>query len=440
MNRKLASLVIFLLCTAFSGNVGAIEQSMMGKVDIHGFITQGYLWTDENNFMADTEGNGTFQYNEAGINFASDVTERLRMGVQFIARDLGKVGNKEVTIDWAVADYSVTDWMNLRAGKIKLSHGLYNFERDVDMLRTFVFLPQSVYTEGWRDSVNAVNGMGAYGYVPVGFVGNLTYHADMGNTIVKNNGGEMRQLEDQVPKALGLKVIDADTGSTFGGQLALDTLFGIDGLKIAGSAFSFEMDSTCEVIDGSGVPLYDSSGNAVGQYRNKESRVFNLKLQSSTGSLEFARGNMVFAAEYMNNAYKLKLPLSTRVYPLNGGVMKRDFDAVGYYASLTYRFTDWLELGTYYSEYYRDKDDKDGNKAALSSLVPADQKYAMWLKDLCVTARFDITPNWIFKMEGHMMDGAAFLYSTDDNINPTTGNTDYEQDWYMFAGKVSYSF
>ncbi len=436
MNRKLATLMVLLLGMALSGNVGAIELSQTGKVDIHGFITQGYLMSDENNFLADTEGNGTFQYNEAGVNFASDVSERLRLGVQFIARDLGKAGNKEVTIDWAVADYSVADWLNVRAGKCKISHGLYNYERDVDMLRTFVFLPQSVYTEGWRDSVNALNSVGAYGYVPMGFAGNLTYHLDLGNSGIKVDGGEVRQLEDTMPKALGLEVTEVDTGTTFGSQLAWDTIFGIDGLRVAAGGFNFEMDATSDIYDGTGVPLYDSYGNQSGTFKNKESQVFNMKLLSTTGSLEYARGNFIFAAEYMNNNYEMKLPTTV------AGTIHKKFDAIGYYASMAYRFTDWLELGTYYSEYYRDKDDKDGKKAVQGgamALLPAGQEHAMWLKDLCLTARFDITPNWIFKMEGHMMDGAALMYTSDNNTN-AAGAADYEKDWFLFAGKVSYSF
>jgi hypothetical protein len=140
--------------------------------------------------------------------------------------------------------------------------------------------------------------------------------------------------------------------------------------------------------------------------------------------------------------------VSTLVKP--SGVVKRKLDAIGYYGSLTYRFTDWLELGTYYSEYYRDKDDKDGKKAVQPSadgspaLLPAGQEHAMWLKDLCLSARFDITPNWIFKVEGHMMDGGALMYSTDDNTvrNPATGQyeSNYEQDWFLMAAKISYSF
>ncbi len=73
MKRKLATLMMLLLGMAFSGNAGAVELGQ-GKVDIHGFITQGYLVTDENNFMADTEGNGSFQYSEAGVTFSQGGT------------------------------------------------------------------------------------------------------------------------------------------------------------------------------------------------------------------------------------------------------------------------------------------------------------------------------------------------------------------------------
>ena len=112
------------------------------------------------------------------------------------------------------------------------------------------------------------------------------------------------------------------------------------------------------------------------------------------------------------------------------------FKTLGWYSSLTYRFTDWLELGTYYSEYYSDEDDKDGKDHEDAGTGPAHEQY---LKDLCLTARFDISANWILKVEGHQMEGASLLYRTDDNADEY-GNADYEKDWHMGAVKLTYSF
>ncbi|MBU1170748.1 MAG: hypothetical protein KKD44_14400 [Proteobacteria bacterium] len=438
MNRRLATLIIFMLGMAFSSSVQALELNETGKVDIHGFITQGYLFSDDNNFMADTEGNGSTQFNEIGINFSSDVSERLRMGVQFIARDLGKMGNQAVTIDWAVADYSFYDWLNLRAGKIKFPHGLYNTARDVDMLRTFIFLPQSVYTEGWRDSLNAGSGAGFYGYVPVGIVGSLTYIAFGGNAGMKDDGGEARLLEDQVPKELQLNVLAMDTKRTWGSQLILDSAFSIDGLKLLGGYWGHEFTADCSVINGTGSPLFDATNTLVGSKMDTETRVFDIKIRSTTAALEYSWGNLIFATEYMQNNYRLKLPLSTRVLP--SGMINKDFDALAYYGSLTYRFTDWFELGAYYSEYFANKDDKDGAESVAEGTVKAGQEHVKWLKDSCVALRFDLTPNWILKLETHYVDGAALMYSDDGNIAADGVTTTYERYWMLYGAKLSYSF
>lgn len=32
-----------------------------------------------------------------------------------------------------------------------------------------------------------------------------------------------------------------------------------------------------------------------------------------------------------------------------------------------------------------------------------------YLKDICLSNRFDITGNWVFKLEGHLMDGSALM-------------------------------
>ena len=70
---------------------------------INGFIAQGYLQTDRNNFHTDTE-QGTFQFNEMGIKFSSAVSDHLFLGMQFFARDLGNLGNDEIVIDYEVRD------------------------------------------------------------------------------------------------------------------------------------------------------------------------------------------------------------------------------------------------------------------------------------------------------------------------------------------------
>ena len=59
------------------------------------------------------------------------------------------------------------DQLGFRAGRIKLPYGLYNQSRDVDMARTSVLLPQSVYSEVDRELLIAYEGVGLYGNVTI---------------------------------------------------------------------------------------------------------------------------------------------------------------------------------------------------------------------------------------------------------------------------------
>ena len=105
--------------TLFFGNIQAEASS---DVDIHGFISQGYLKSENNTlWFTDTE-DGTFQFNEMGINFMTNVSDGLQLGMQFFARDLGELGNDEIVVDWAYADYFYRKWLGIRAGKIKIHH------------------------------------------------------------------------------------------------------------------------------------------------------------------------------------------------------------------------------------------------------------------------------------------------------------------------------
>ena len=58
--------------------------------------------------------------------------------------------------------------------------------------------------------------------------------------------------------------------------------------------------------------------------------------------------------------------------------------------------------------------------------------YQAWLEDYALSLRFDINEYWVAKIEGHLLDGAALCLALD--------NDDFEDHWYMFAAKLSFSF
>jgi hypothetical protein len=168
-----------------------------------------------------------------------------------------------------------------------------------------------------------------------------------------------------------------------------------------------------------------------------------------TGSMEYAIGDLVISGEYSRNKYDfwaggdvfeaMKSSSNPILKTIADRTSHKELETEGYYGSVSYRFTDWLEVGTYYSVYYADRDDKDGdlNETEDNRITAGYQDHDAWLKDLCLSFRFDINQNWVFKLEGHKMDGAAILMK---EINYVGDKLQTEDDWYLGAAKLTFSF
>src|SRR6195256_983148 len=155
----------------------AAELSLVGQLpslDVHGFISQGFLLTSANDYLAESS-RGSFEFSEVGLNFTLPATDRLTLGVQIFSRKLGRLGDHRATFDWSYLDYHWRDWLGIRAGRVKLPFGLYNDISDVDSARTAVLLPQSIYPAQNRDFLLAQTGVEVYGYRDLGRAGGLDY-------------------------------------------------------------------------------------------------------------------------------------------------------------------------------------------------------------------------------------------------------------------------
>lgn len=402
---------LFIIVFGFLGNVSQAYD--LGVVDIHGFISQGYLKSDENNYLGKSK-DGTFEFNELGLNFSTRLSAKLRVGLQLFARDLGDLGNDEVTIDWAFADYKYQDWLGLRVGKLKVPFGLYWETRDMDMLRTCIILPTSIYMENYRETISSMKGLGIYGDIPAGPAGSLNYSGQVGVWNMDTNGGVTKAYED-------LKMISVDDyklKTSYFAALAWEIPFG---LKIKGSLYDTAFDIQGETGD----------NEFYGGF--KSSLVQKSKVTAHLLSVEYTWGNLILATEYaiFQQEYLTEMP----GLPDNQATQ----DTESYYVSAAYRFTDWFELGTYYSVFYPNTDNKDGEKNAEykqyqwdGTLLP---KYSQWTKDFALSTRFDVTESWIVKLEGHIMNGTNGIM-VSDNIP----YSDVKEDWFLFAAKVSYSF
>jgi hypothetical protein len=381
--------MIFLLITivsAISGNALALD---MNQVKIHGFVSQGYLKSDNNDYyFADTK-DGTFQFNELGINFMSDLSDQLKIGIQFLSKDLGRFGNNEVRIDWAYGDYRLRNWLGFRAGKIKLATGLYNEFRDVDAARACIFLPHSIYNEAYTDSSVAMTGVALYGMLPAGF----EYQVQFGKWEIPADGA----ITTTVANGFKIPINDVKT-ETVDDTVNFHLLWSppqVSGLKVVGT---YLKGLKWDIITPKATLNYD-----VSQY---------------VASVEYSRNNLTLSAEYCRAYSKAN----------RGEIITSDLTKEMYYGMASYRFTDWFETGIYYSVSYRSKDDRDGELLAKTGAL----KETAWLKDYALFTRFDINQNWIMKLEAHHIDGLNQLLDVTSK--------DLSDKGFLFAVKTTFSF
>ncbi len=400
---------IFVLLIFFACN--SVVSGDEGDVEIHGFISQGYLKSsDYEYFLADTD-DGTFEFNEIGINFGTDLTDNLRLGMQFMAKDLGTIGNDEITIDWAFADYRYRNWLGLRVGKIKKPGGIYNQSRDIDAARTCILLPSGIYEEKYREAVLASKGASIYGTLP----GSIDYFGTFGIMNIPSDGGIVQSIEQALP----MRLSSIDTDPAFNGEIYWNTP--LEGFRLGYTygEYMFVCNVSEVYVDAATAAMLEAAqglppGSMPPGYYPPflpSQAQFDVDVKVNILSVQYAYGDFVITSE-----------ARTAAFVWSSGM---EYDDERYYVMASYRLTDWFEPGFYYSIWYNDKEDKDDETS--------------YIKDFALCTRFDINDSWIVKLEGHMMDG---LFSTNYNELESYINdpTSLDPGWYLFAAKLSYSF
>lgn len=424
MHFQLRLTVLIGIAFAFFAATNPVDLHALdapGGIAIHGFISQGYLWTSDNNFVADTE-DGTFEFNEFGINFNKNLSDNLKLGIQFLSRDFGDAGNNEVKVDWAYADYRWKNWLGFQAGIIRPSIGLFNEIRDLDALRTYIFLPQSVYDKNYWDRYSNLKGGGVYGDVDAGGGGAFYYRFLAGTyDLDEENGDSSILLESN-----GLGNIQSSDVDIFY-NACLEWQAPLEGLRLRAT---WQYSSSGEVTGQStlppelGLPFLVNTTATFDQF------------MTTVLSAEYVWENLTVIAEYTQIEIEMNTT-STLIPPLDPlppelalalAPTRLDQTSEGYYLGASYRFNDWFELGGYYSAYYPDKDDKDGDRFEGNL-----GDFNAWLNQFTLSLRFDINDNWIVKLEGHAVNGAA-------NVLVIENPDGFEEDWYLFAAKTTFSF
>jgi len=377
MPRLAAFVLAICLCSA------GLHGQDLDSIQSHGFVTQGFLFSSQNNYLTMKSSSGSFQWTEGAVSLADSVSEKLRVGIQLHMYQMGQIGGPNVMIDWVSGDYRLRDNLGVRAGKIKVPLGLLNDSQDIDSLFLWTLLPQSNYPDDNRDFDLAVLGGEVYGRLVLGSKGSLRYRGFAGEARLDANGGYVRTLGD-----IGLTFPDAPSGKALGGDLRWESPW--KGLSLGASAET-------QGLDGSG----------------PEGTLHVAPAFMTAYYAEWTRGKWYIAGEYWRVPPVLKLTAGADSFIVR-------IDQRSWYPMVSYQLTKKLQVGTYYSHYIN----KSGD-------VSQPENYS---KDWPLAGRYNFNANFYGKVEGHFLHGTGIGYhsgTNPDGVQPKS---------FLLAARAGFTF
>lgn len=374
-------------------------------ITFHGFASQGFLYSEKYNYLAESS-EGSFLFSQFGLNASMNPLPRTRIALQGFSYDVGKTGEYDAVLDYALAEYTFCDEFGIRAGRVRRPEGIYNDIQDLDMTYTFALLPQGMYNARWRDMYTTCDGGEVFGNIGLGKGGSLSYEVYSGLQRPQLDGGLAEQKANQGPLFAPITSFNSPLISGF--QLWWNTP--LSGFR-AGAALNYDNNLKFTMPFGANQQGVQLAGSPLVQHY----------------SLEYVKNNWTFQAEYFT--YLIHYQLEIPQIGLNEYL---HIHPDSWYVGAAYRFNHWLEVGTYYTEYYPDVRYRDASSYVAAN--PGEPGSDCHQDDVALAFRFDPTPWWIIKLEGHMIEGTGQLY--DDKANPVRDN----RWWPMLAIKTTFNF
>jgi hypothetical protein len=384
MKRFLTGILFMAL-----GAVAAGAQSLDDlNIQIHGYATQGFLYTTNNNIFTTNSSNGSPAWTEAVVNIGAQPTPKLRVGVQGRYFLLGNFGNV-ITLDWAAADYKANDKFGVRFGKVKVPSGLLNETQDIDPSYMWSLLPQGNYPISSRNSVLADYGGVVYGTLALGpKMGKVEYRGWGGEFAIAADDGYWVSFREE-----GIAFPNGISGTTAGGALHWKTP--LPGLML-GASLNRDNRASGALVDTYVVPAGPSQGVTI-----TTSGTMILNASNSPDYFgRYEKNRIMVAAEYSRSAGSLIL---SGVSPVPDY-----YDIRPWYGMFSYKLTDKLAAGIYHAEDF-------DRSAALGP--------SRYFKDWVVSGRYDFNQFLYAKAEQHFIDGTSVGFDTDLNpggLLPTT--------------------
>jgi hypothetical protein len=398
-----AGCLVFALCGCAC--VGARALEPLDDLQVHGFLTQGYFLTSSNRVFGHSEGDGSLDFIEAGINASWTPLPRLQLAVQPLFRRAGAGHESDFELDFALIDYALLSTadrqLRLRLGRIKNPLGLYNDTRDVAFTRPSILLPESIYLDSVRELFVSSDGAMIYGELRSQWG---DFSLEFGPVFFRSDN---RDLE--------LAVFLQDFPGEFGNELSYigRLTYQLDGGRYKLAVSGVHINSTYEPRF---LPPED--------------------LQAGTDLFE----ELLLSAQYngehwgFTSEYALRHTDDQGFRCFSKRVCFPDvaFTGESYYFQAMYRDSPKWEAFLRYDVFYADRDDRDGEEFEKATGFPGHNLFA---KDWTIGARYYVTPAFMVAAEYHRVYGTGWL-PRQDNLDLSAT----DKKWDLFALLVSYRF
>jgi hypothetical protein len=364
---------------------------------VHGYAAQGFVLSQDNDFFGDST-DGSFNYYEAGINAAVQVSPKLLLAAQAAVRDAGISDDGSGRLDYALVDYRLlseaTTQAGLRAGKVKNALGFYNETRDVVFTRPSILLP-SVYSDNQnqRSLIFTAPGAQVYGSTFTG-----QHEWSFSGTV--NAERDVRESDERLLISLGLP-FDLRIGDSWNVQL-MDS---IDGgrWQFAYSHFAgqFRMSTQIDLIGRFDVDL----------------DVFSARYNAE---------RFTITAEYVivGNDNLLKLAGTP--------ILRQSVEADSGYLQAEYRVDPHWTVMTRMDSFYRNRHDRSGREFAAAN--PGVDRRSLVSHDFTIGVNWRPDEHWGVWAEHHWINGTASLQRLE-NRPPVR-----DQRWSMLMLMAGYKF
>lgn len=369
--RALGAVLLVVMVTIALASSAVRAQDGDSKVEIHGFGGWAFGDTDGNRFMVGDE-DGEYDNADFALNLTAKPYPNLTLVMQIQTKLEESEGadpafqdeDVEVDLDYAFAEWFVSDAARFRIGRVKHPYGLYADVFDVGTIRPFYFLPQSIYgPQGFTGE--AYNGVGVTGTRYPGDRWGLQYDLYLGQIQGEINVPGILSDDDDLLLAT-LVENDFEVNEVLGGRL--NFLTPVEGLMVGLSGYFGD-----ETIRG-------SASLGPGEERSRE--VYG-------AHVEFLGSRLWVRSEF-------------------GHLLNEDqFEQDGYYLELAWKLTDHWQLAGRLDDWQVDPLAFD-----RSSLGPV-TRAALEHRELAFGVNYWFNPSFVIKLSYHDVEGLRFAYPQD---------------------------